>query len=119
MTTRATHYSNQLLPSVEWEGIPEDEKSSRERVDIALSKLENLLTSNDTVDPVLFGRCSRLLKHHRTLKYHFDVSLASFLFLSGLTLNYLLLSLFPRVSFCFFAHFPLLFPFFFHHSRIN
>ncbi len=79
MTTSIVHYSNQLLPDVEWEGIPRDEEQSVQRINSALEKLEGVLQTTEEVTPLLFGKCARLIKHHRTLKYHFSVSVTSLL----------------------------------------
>ena len=68
------HYANELLPEVESSGIGEDERSSLSRIEAAIRQLEDLVQTEEEVTPLLLGKCARLVKHHRTLKYHFSVS---------------------------------------------
>jgi hypothetical protein len=72
------HYSNYLLSDAEFQGIPQDEAQSKERIHGSLDKLAKCLLTEENVSNILLGKCVRLVKHHKSLKYYFDVRMYSF-----------------------------------------
>jgi hypothetical protein len=72
------HYSNYLLSDAEFQGIPLDEAQSKERINGSLDKLAKCLLTEENVSNILLGKCVRLVKHHKSLKYYFDVRIILF-----------------------------------------
>lgn len=72
--TNDAHFANYFLSDAEWQGIPKDQEQSKERILVGLKKLEETLHNSEPLSNIVLGRALRLIKHHKTLKYHFDVS---------------------------------------------
>jgi len=75
------HYSNLLLSDEEHQVIAKDEPELRNQLLQALDKLHEQLisTSLETIDSKTVGKCTKLVKVYKSLKYFFSVSAFDFL----------------------------------------
>jgi len=65
------HYSNLLLSSEEYENIATDQSKLRQQIDEVFEKLEHVIDTNQSIDTKLIGRCTKLVKTFKSLKYYF------------------------------------------------
>lgn len=70
------HVDNQMLPSMELEGLQVEQQESSVTIADALAKLKETVESSATDYEVIkiVERFVRLVKNHHTLRYPFDVS---------------------------------------------